>query len=65
MIKPRKRCDYPLSDFYNFEDEVPYGTRVSTTQDCAGCDTPNEFCLDTGHCLIEDNITLPHPCPDE
>ena len=50
----RKKCLYPLSDFYNFEDEVPDDTRVSTTDDCENCDDPNEFCLDTGHCLIEE-----------
>ena len=62
----RKRCLYPLSDFYNFEDEVPADTRVSTVADCAGCDSPNEYCLDTGHCLIEDpTLPKPHPNPDE
>lgn len=57
----RKRCDYPLSDFYNFEDEVPNGTRVSTLDDCCDCADDCGEC----HCLIQEPLSVPHPNPDE
>jgi hypothetical protein len=49
--KERKRCKYPMSQFHNFEDEVPAGARVSTADDCKACD--DEDC-EMSHCLIED-----------
>ena len=42
-------CKYPLSLFYNYKDEIPQNTRVSTPEDCEKCDT--EDC-DIKHCLI-------------
>lgn len=61
----RQRCKYPMSEFYNFEDEVPVNTRLSTPEDCEDCDNLNIFdCIETGHCLIE-GLSIPHPCPDE
>lgn len=65
MSEERKECSYPMSDFYNFEDEIPTDTRVSTVNDCKDCAEPNEFCLDTGHCLISKPLPIPHPIPDE
>ena len=49
----RKKCDYPMSEFYIYEDEVPDGTRVSTCEDCITCDGMGEdSCEDSRHCLI-------------
>ena len=62
MAKKRIPCKYPMSDFYNFEDEVLKGERVSTADDCEDCDSDD--CENTKHCLIQE-ITTPHPCPDE
>ncbi len=50
MPEERKRCKYPMSQFYNFEDDVPAGARVSTHNDCEACE---EDC-NLSHCLIED-----------
>ena len=61
MDKERQRCKYPMSEFHNFEDEVPKGTRVSTLNDCEDC---ADDCGER-HCLIEDPLPIPHPCPDE
>jgi hypothetical protein len=47
METGRQRCKYPMSEFYNFEDEVPDGARVSTSDDCEACE---EEC-DLSHCL--------------
>jgi len=57
MAKERKRCSYPMSKFYIYEDEVPPNTRVSTPEDCEGCDgledgDGNNCCEDEHHCLI-------------
>jgi len=52
MDKERIRCKYPMSQFHNFEDEVPAGARVSTADDCNACD-PDDDC-EMSHCLIED-----------
>lgn len=41
-------CKYPLSDFYQYMDEVQKGDRVSTTEDCEKCE---EDC-ENKHCLI-------------
>jgi len=46
----RVRCTYPMSNFYNFEDEVPAGTRVSTTADCEAC---SDEC-GLRYCLFQD-----------
>lgn len=62
-MNDRKRCIYPMSEFYIYEDEVPKGTRVSTPEDCEDCDGMNG-CEDSKHCLIEE-LSLPHPNPDE
>jgi hypothetical protein len=51
MFEERKECTYPMSNFYTFEDEVPDGSRVSTTKDCEVC---KEKC-ENRHCLIEDS----------
>lgn len=58
----RQRRKYPMSEFYNFEDEVPENTKVSTVADCEACD---ETDCDIRHCLIEEPLSFPHPCPDE
>ncbi len=50
--KQRIRCKYPMSQFYNYEDEIPKGTRVSTSEDCERCELEN--CNDGKHCLISD-----------
>ena len=48
--KNRKRCTYPMSEFYNYEDEIPEGVRVSDPDsDCSCC--TDEDC-DERHCLI-------------
>jgi hypothetical protein len=39
-----------MSKFYNFEDEIPDGERVSTVDDCNKC--MEEDC-DDRHCLIK------------
>ena len=61
MADERKECIYPMNEFYNFEDEVPYGSRVSTSKDCKECE---EISCDLRYCLIEE-LSIPHPCPDE
>ena len=66
--KEQKKCKYPMSQFYIYEDDVPEGTRVSTIKDCIECDDI-EFCQDATHCLIQEPIhssyPRPHPNPDE
>jgi len=52
LNKERKRCSYPMSDFYIYEDEVIAGERVSTIEDCKGCDIFENDCCDDKHCLI-------------
>jgi hypothetical protein len=53
MENERQKCKYPMSNFYNFEDEVPKGTRVSTPEECETCD---ETECSLKYCLItEDN----------
>jgi len=49
MAKKRIPCTYPMNDFYNFEDEVPKGSRVSTIEDCESCECKD---CDLRHCLI-------------
>ena len=56
----RKRCDYPMSEFYTYEDEVPANERVSTPEDCEGCDglenaDGENTCEAVKHCLITEN----------
>ena len=63
LSKERKRCTYPMSLFYIYEDEVPRGVRVSTSEDCEDCEDMKD-CEDSKHCLITE-ITTPHPIPDE
>ena len=62
----RKKCTYPMSKFYIYEDEVPADTRVSTPEDCEECDVDYN-CEDAKHCLIVDvePLPIPHPNPDE
>ena len=49
----RKKCKYPMSDYYTYEDEVPANTVVSTIEDCIICDGMGEdSCEDSKHCLI-------------
>ena len=56
---PRVRCEYPLSKFYNYMDEVPIEAKVSTPEDCEKCDGKvgdnDEECTEK-HCLIIDEI---------
>jgi hypothetical protein len=44
-------CKYPMSKFYNYEEEIPEGTRVCDPEvDCKNCDYKDceeEFCLIT------------------
>jgi len=59
MAKERKRCSYPMSKFYIYEDEVPAGTRVSTPEDCENCDglidgDGENCCEDEPCCLIQE-----------
>lgn len=65
----RKKCDYPLSEFYIYEDEIPANTRISTDEDCEKCYTEGsafEGCKERPFCLVEeDDMPTPHPCPDE
>ena len=42
-------CSYPMNEFYNFEDEVPAESKVSTPEDCEACMEEN---CDNKHCLI-------------
>jgi hypothetical protein len=51
MAKERQRCRYPMSEFYNFEDEVLDGDRTSTPDDCEKCMEEN---CDNRYCLIND-----------
>ena len=53
MAKERKRCSYPMSKFYIYEDEVPDGERVSTPEDCEKCD--DDCCQDEKYCLISES----------
>ena len=46
----RKLCEYPMSEFYTFQDEVGPDDRVSTTEDCEACD--EEDC-DVKYCLMK------------
>lgn len=43
-------CPAPMNQFYNYMDEVPDGTRVSTPEDCEKCEDKN--CFPVKHCLI-------------
>ena len=53
----RKRCKYPMSEFYIYEDEVPDNIRVSTIEDCIKCDGMGEdSCEDARHCLITETL---------
>jgi hypothetical protein len=52
ISKPKRiPCTYPMNEFYNFYDEVPIGSRVSTPEDCEACD---ETDCDLRHCLIQE-----------
>ena len=48
--KKRIPCPFPINEFYNFEDEIPEGTRISTSKDCENC---CEECYDR-YCLISE-----------
>lgn len=65
----RKRCLYPMSQFYTFEDEVPEHAKVSTPEDCENCeegDLVDETRCGCRHCLIEEApLKIPHPNNDE
>lgn len=45
-------CEYPLSDFYTYVEDVPPNVRVSSTADCETC---KEDCEDK-HCIITDRV---------
>ena len=48
--KKRVPCKYPMNLFFNYEDEVPSKTRVSTPEDCEICkveDCEEKYCLIT------------------
>lgn len=48
----RVKCSHPMSLFYNYEDEIPENTRVSTPKDCEECEgMPG--CDEVGFCLID------------
>lgn len=47
-------CPYPLSEFYNYMEEVPKGTRVCTEKDCEECDEKD---CNVRYCLIEEITT--------
>jgi len=51
MNKDRKLCEYPMSKFYTYEDEVPKNTRVCTDEDCTKCEDECEEPI----CLITEN----------
>ena len=52
----RKKCDYPMSQYHTYEDEVPAGARVSTPEDCEGCNGyDGDDCRHDGHCLINES----------
>ncbi len=44
-------CSYPMNQFYNYQEEVPEGTRVSDPAECEVCD---ETDCDLRHCLIQE-----------
>lgn len=48
----RKRCTYPMSQFYIYEDEVPKDERLSTPEDCEKCEVIG--CNDGVHCLVSE-----------
>lgn len=51
MEEKRKKCSYPMSEFYIYKDEIKEGERVSTIKDCDICDgfhgdnCHKKFCL--------------------
>ena len=53
MSDERKKCKFPMSKFYIYEDEVPKNVRVTTVEDCIKCDDMAS-CGDTKHCLVSD-----------
>jgi hypothetical protein len=63
MPEERKKCKYPMSEFYIYEDEVPPNTRVSTPEDCEKCDGMGEDCCeDAKFCLITETPDEPKKC---
>lgn len=52
LTHDRVPCTYPMNEFYNFEDEVPDDTRVSTVDDCLGCNDMDCAKSDAKYCLI-------------
>jgi len=52
----RVPCTYPMNEFYNFEDEVPDGSRCSTVHDCLQCDEMDSGDCELRQCLIEDGF---------
>ena len=55
----RELCDYPMSEFYIYKDEVPANERVNTPEECEGCEgmensDGENTCEDVRHCLITD-----------
>jgi hypothetical protein len=54
---PRIKCPHPYSEFFKYMDEIPTGTRVSTSEDCDKCEQEDlKFYKDCDqpHCLIHD-----------
>lgn len=47
--KKRVPCQFPMNLFCNFQDEVPSNTRVSSADDCEGCDEKD---CEVEHCLM-------------
>ncbi len=52
MKVKRKKCSYPMSEFYIYEDEIGEGERVSTIKDCDNCDGFHGDGCHEKHCLI-------------
>ncbi len=44
-------CEYPMSNFYTYQKDVPPNVRVSTPEDCESCE---EYCT-VKNCIITEN----------
>ncbi len=54
--KNKTRCEYPMSTFYTYKEDVPSNVRVSTPEDCQNCSGMKEDRgEDNKHCLITEN----------
>lgn len=51
--KEKTRCEYPMSNFYTYQEDVPPNTRVSNDSDCESCKDHKE--CGEGYCLITEN----------